>query len=60
MLLSHCDIDSVFTKAENLRISIEKCKPNDLTITSSIGVAAMAKDDNFESLFDKANFNNVV
>lgn len=54
-LLSHCDIDSAFTKAENLRISIEKCKPNGLTITSSIGVAAMTKDDNFENLFDKAD-----
>ena len=55
MLLSHCDIDFAFTKAESVRKAIEKSKPNDLTITASIGVAAFSKDDDFESLFDKAD-----
>ena len=55
MLLSHCDIDLAFTKAESIRIAIEKAKPNDLTITASIGVAALGLDDDFESLFDKAD-----
>lgn len=55
MLLSHCDIDSAFAKAESIRLAIEKSKPHDLTITASIGVAAFSKDDNFENLFDKAD-----
>ena len=55
MIFSHCDIDFAFTKAENIRMSIEECQPNGLTITASIGVAALGKDDNFESLFDKAD-----
>lgn len=55
MVLSHCDIDYAFTKAECIRAAIEKSRPNDLTITASIGVAALGKDDDFESLFDKAD-----
>ena len=55
MILSHCDVDFAFTKAEAIRLAIEKSKPNDLSITTSIGVAALAKDDDFESLFDKAD-----
>ena len=55
MLLSHCDIDFAATKAESLRQAIEKSKPNDLTITASIGVAAFSINDDFDSLFDKAD-----
>jgi len=55
MIFSHCDIDFAFTKAENIRMSIEECQPNGLTITASIGVAALAEEDDFESLFDKAD-----
>lgn len=55
MLLTHCDIDSAASKAESLRKAVEDCRPNELKITASIGVAALAKNDNFESLFEKAD-----
>ena len=55
MLLSHCDLDFAATKAETLRAAIESAKPNGLTITASIGVAAYSINDNFESLFEKAD-----
>ena len=55
MLFSHCDIDFALTKAENIRMSIEEATPNDLIITASIGAAAFAEGDDFESLFDKAD-----
>lgn len=55
MLLSHCDLDFAYSKAEVIRKAIEKAKPNDLTITSSIGVAALNQDDDFDSLFEKAD-----
>jgi len=55
MVLSHCDVDFAAVKAEALRAAIEESKPNNLTITASIGIAALDKEDNFESLFDKAD-----
>lgn len=55
MLLSHCDLDFAVTKAENIRQAIEKSKPNDLTVTASIGAATFSQEDDFESLFDKAD-----
>lgn len=55
MLLSHCELDFAATKAEALRVAIESAKPNGLIITASIGVAAFSKNDNFDSLFDKAD-----
>ena len=55
MLLSHCDLDFAVTKAESLRQVIEMSKPNDSTMTASIGVAVFSEDDDFESLFDKAD-----
>ena len=55
MLLSHCDLDFAATKAEALRAAIEKAQPNGLTITSSIGAAALSQNDDFDSLFEKAD-----
>ena len=55
MLLSHCDLDFAFTKADSIRKAIEEAKPNGLTITSSIGVAALNQKDEFDSLFEKAD-----
>lgn len=55
MVLTHCDIDYAATKAEQLRQEIEKAKPYDLTITVSIGAATFNKNDDFESLFEKAD-----
>lgn len=55
MLLSHCDIDFAIIKAENLRKEVEAAQPADLTITASLGVAAMEEGDDFNSLFEKAD-----
>lgn len=55
MLLTYCDLKYAVTKAENLRQHIEKSKPNGLTITASIGAATFSEDDDFESLFVKAD-----
>ncbi len=55
MLLSHCDSEFAATKAEDLRQAIEESKPNDLTITASIGAASFDSADSFESLFEKAD-----
>lgn len=55
MLLSHCDINFAIKKAESLRKVIEAAKPVGLTITASLGVAAMDENDNFNSLFEKAD-----
>lgn len=55
MLLSHCDLDFASTKAEAIRVAIEEARPNDLTITASIGAAAYNKNDDFDSLFEKAD-----
>lgn len=55
MVLPHCKFDFATIKAENIRNAIEESKPDGLTITASIGIAALDKDDNFESLFEKAD-----
>lgn len=55
MLLSHCDIDFAVTKAENLRKEVEAAQAAGLTITASLGVAAMDENDDFNSLFEKAD-----
>ena len=55
MLLSHCNLEDAKVKAEEIRLAIENARPNDLKITASIGVAALNKEDDFESLFEKAD-----
>jgi len=55
MLLSHCDSDFAAQKAEKLRQKIEASQPNDLVITASIGIATYCKNDNFDTLFNKAD-----
>lgn len=55
MLFSHCDIEFAVTKAESLRKEVEAAQPAGLTITASIGVAAMNENDEFHSLFEKAD-----
>jgi len=55
MLLSHCDLNFAATKAETLKEAIESDKPNGLTVTASIGVAGYSKNDDFDSLFEKAD-----
>ena len=55
MVFSHCDIDFAVTKAEKLREVVEAAQPANLTITASLGVAAMDENDDFNSLFEKAD-----
>ena len=55
MLLSSCDLKNAINKAEALRKDIESCKPEGLTITASIGVAQLSADDDFDTLFNKAD-----
>lgn len=55
MLLSHCDDLAANVLAEEIRQKIEESEPCGLTITASIGVAILEKDDDFSRLFDKAD-----
>ena len=55
MLLPHCDLISACSKAEEIREAIAESNPCGLTITASLGVAILEKDDDFSSLFDKAD-----
>lgn len=55
MLLSNSDIDSSIQKAENLRAAIESCKPEGLLVTSSIGVTELIENDDFDTLFNRAD-----
>jgi len=55
MLLGNCNLESAIMKAEKLRLSIEDCKPEDLVVTSSIGVAELTLEDDLDSLFDAAD-----
>ncbi len=57
ILLNHCDQEYAQLKAETLRTEIEALKPNDLRITSSIGITTLTDDPNetFESLFSRSD-----
>lgn len=57
ILLSHCNLKAGIQKAEYIRSRIEALKPNDLTITGSIGVSAMEEGSDllFKDLFIAAD-----
>ena len=55
MLLGNCDLENAMMKSESLRQKIEACRPEDLVITTSIGVAELSPDDDFGTLFDAAD-----
>lgn len=55
MLLGNCDLENAMMKSESLRQKIEACRPEDLVITTSIGVAELSPDDDFGALFDAAD-----
>ena len=55
MLLSHCDLEFAISKAEALRKEVESCQPAGLTITASLGIATMDGNDDFNTLFEKAD-----
>ena len=53
VLMTHCNGEDARKKAEEIRLAIENLKPNDLTITTSIGVTSMevGVDEDFEAMF---------
>ena len=55
MLLGNCDLENAIMKSEKLRQKIEECKPENLVITTSIGVAQLAPNEDFGALFDAAD-----
>jgi two-component system cell cycle response regulator len=57
VLMNHCNIENALIKAEKLRQHIEKLQPNNLTVTSSIGVTSLeiGMQFNFEALFHAAD-----
>ena len=57
VLMNHCNAENALAKAEQLRQQIENLKPNELTVTSSIGVTSLEKgmQFNFEALFHTAD-----
>jgi len=55
MMLTNCGLAKALEKGEQLRAAIESCKPEDLVITSSIGVAELIADDTFDTLFNRAD-----
>lgn len=57
VLLNHCDTETVLDLAEKTRQQIEQLKPNQLTISSSIGVTTLAPGTtfDFEALFHAAD-----
>ena len=57
VLMSHCDKKLALIKAEKLRISISELKPEDLSISASIGITTRDPEQNcnFESLFSAAD-----
>jgi len=50
LVLPHCNLNDAETKAEEVRLAIEKSKPAGLVVTSSIGVSSLFTDDNKDSL----------
>ncbi len=57
VLLSHCNHENARILAESLRKNIEALRPNDLTVTSSIGITSMETGESadFEMLFSVAD-----
>jgi two-component system cell cycle response regulator len=57
VILPHCDTGDAMTKAEEIRSTIEMCKPANLTITASIGVARLADSHcaDFDALYKDAD-----
>jgi len=53
VLMTHCNGDDARMKAEEIRLAIENLKPNDLSITTSIGVTSLEVgiERNFEDMF---------
>jgi len=57
ILMSHCDQELAHNKAEKLRIGIAELKPEELSISASIGLTTRIPEQNcdFESLFSAAD-----
>jgi two-component system cell cycle response regulator len=57
ILLPYCTITDALNKAETLRAMIEMCKPGDLTVTASIGVAQLLEEheESYKNLYKAAD-----
>jgi len=55
LLLPGLDVKQAALGAERMRRHIEGLRPNDIPITCSMGVAALKADEDFESLFRRAD-----
>jgi two-component system cell cycle response regulator len=57
VLMSHCDKELALGKAEKLRLSIAELNPEEISISTSIGVTTRDPEQNcnFESLFSAAD-----
>lgn len=57
LLLPDCDRAQAEARAERVRVAIEDARPDDLTITASIGVATYdgARDQGWDALFERAD-----
>lgn len=58
VLLGHCGLEDALRKAEQLRAIVEALRPEGLTVTASIGVAALPTlipDVDFDDLFKAAD-----
>jgi len=55
--MSHCDQELAHNKAEKLRICISELKPEDISVSASIGLTTRRPEQNcdFESLFSAAD-----
>jgi len=56
ILLENCNLEQATKKAEKLRVDIESMKPAELSITASIGIAALSKGEtSFQCLLGRAD-----
>ena len=57
VLLNHCDAAFAQDKAESLRQEIEALKPNDISVTTSIGLTTLesGSEADFEAMFSTAD-----
>lgn len=55
LVLTECALQDAQTKAEKFRQELEALQPGGLTVTASIGVAALAEEMDFKALFKQAD-----
>jgi two-component system cell cycle response regulator len=57
VILDHCPLDAAIEKANRLRETVEKLKPENLKVTASFGVTQYNRDalEDFSALFSRAD-----